>query len=384
LKSSRSSSSTPRRPRRARRRPLDARERLRRPVVEAGAVGQPGERVGEGAPRELGLERGTLGHVAGVVDHAAHGRVVQQVDAHPLDRAPRAVGAADAVPAARERARRGEARRELRRHAGRVVGVDERDRRPSHHRVGRVPVLALHGRAHVGHATRGVDHEDHVGRVLHERTEPRLAAPQPLHGAAQRLGRGVEAQAEEAQLVERRRRQPRREVAALERADRPARAPHAVGEPRRALEREPPEPDEARRLEHHRAERVRRPGRGGRREGEPDRARGRVDDGGGGELHARGPRQSQRVRRDGREEERQADVAARPERDDGGGDEQRVDAEQRAEVPGPPAPRRAAQSAAPLAAAMRPGRTSRTTHGAGTRSTAASTSAIATLTATTR
>ena len=69
----------------------DARQRVLHAVAQQRAVRQPGQRVVECLVRELRFERCPLAHVAGVEDDAAHGRIVQQVHADALDRAPRAV-----------------------------------------------------------------------------------------------------------------------------------------------------------------------------------------------------------------------------------------------------------------------------------------------------
>ena len=54
-------------------------EELLEPVVEQGAVGQAGERVGEGAALEVVLDLATGGGVVDVDHQAGHGRVGEQV-----------------------------------------------------------------------------------------------------------------------------------------------------------------------------------------------------------------------------------------------------------------------------------------------------------------
>ncbi len=153
-------------------------ERVVEPVGEQGAIGQTRERVVEGLVPEFVLERLAGGDVAVVDDQAGDRRVVEEVLADRLDRPPRAVRVTDAELPGGLRAGRHDDVAEQLLGPFPVVGVDELEGGPALALLGPEPEHPLDRGALV--FDRGIGAQDHVdvGRVLDERTEALLAAPQ--------------------------------------------------------------------------------------------------------------------------------------------------------------------------------------------------------------
>ena len=157
--------------------PLRQRQRVTHPVPEQCPVGEPGERVVERLMGELLLQPLPLAHVAGVEHDALHRGVVQQVGRQDLGMEPGAVLLAEAPL---HRARDAGHQAGIAEERGgplAVLGVEQLRHRLPHHR-GRV--VAQHPRGRGAHEADGAvhpGHHDHVGRVLHQRSEARLVLP---------------------------------------------------------------------------------------------------------------------------------------------------------------------------------------------------------------
>ena len=158
-------------------------------VEEQRAVRQAGQHVVERLVAELVLEGPSVGDVAVVDDHAANGRVVEQVLGDRFERSPRAVGVAGA-----------ELDCDFRAVCGRDVGEPAIDVRP----IVRVdvgghpapdPVLRpapedpFDSRALIADEPVLAEDHDAVRRVLDQRSEALLAAPE-VH-QQQPFGRGL-------------------------------------------------------------------------------------------------------------------------------------------------------------------------------------------------
>jgi hypothetical protein len=158
----------------ARARPPASRSRdgLLEPVVEQGAVGEPGELVVEGAVRELLGELLLLGHVAGVPDQTADGVVVEQVAAQALQHAgpPVAVEHREGHRHT-ELAARGETVHRLA-HDGAVGSDGDGRKRASLPVARRDAEQTLDGRADVADPPVGVGHHGDIGGLLDQGLEP--------------------------------------------------------------------------------------------------------------------------------------------------------------------------------------------------------------------
>ncbi len=176
--------------------PARERQRVADPVAEERAVGEPGQRVVEGLVQELLLEALAFADVADVEHDAANGRVLDQVggDGLGLERGP--VGLAEPpLDGGREAGREAGVAKEghgalpVLRHQERVHGEAEEALR----------IVAQHpGRrgAHEPDRPVGLDHENHVRRVLHEGAETGLVV------AGSRLGEKPDVLADRKELPE--------------------------------------------------------------------------------------------------------------------------------------------------------------------------------------
>ena len=155
-------------------------ERLLEPVHEQHPVRQPGQLVVERPLHQLRLEGLVPADVAGVQDDPAHPGLVEQVGPLHLEPSPRAVAV---LPAQLDRPRPAPLLEQLGvegLRALRVPLVDERPPAGPDQPVRLVAEHALDGGAHVPDRAVGLEHQDHVGSVLHEGAEALLARPEPL------------------------------------------------------------------------------------------------------------------------------------------------------------------------------------------------------------
>ena len=163
--------------------PLDGRALVQDGGVHRDDGDQIGRVLDERAEALLAVPDGVvgafpLGDVARVVDDAADGRVVDHVVPGDLDRAPRPVLVAQPEFHGRvDASARDDVRHGTRGRRG-VLGVDERQEVRPGEFIGIVSEHALKGRTGVERAAMGVHNRDHVGGVLHERSEALLALPE--------------------------------------------------------------------------------------------------------------------------------------------------------------------------------------------------------------
>ena len=147
-----------------------------RTVAQQRAVRESRQRVVERLMGELGLERGPLAHVARVEHDAPHRLVVQQAHTNALDRAPCAI-AVPHPPLERHqcaRPRHGTLQEDL--DCRHVIGMRQLRQRDAFELRRLVAEQTRDRRALVDHAMRGIHDRHEIGRVLHQRPEPRVLA----------------------------------------------------------------------------------------------------------------------------------------------------------------------------------------------------------------
>ena len=179
-------------------------EGLLEPVHEEHPVRQPRELVVEGALHQLRLERLVPADVPGVEDDPPHPRLVEQVGSLDLEPAPRAVAV---LPAELDRPGHAALLEQLSVEGLRALSiafVNERPASRAHQPVRLVREDRLDSGADVPDGAVRLQHEDHVGGVLHQRPEALLARAKPLLVGREAPVRAAETDHPEAQPAHRR------------------------------------------------------------------------------------------------------------------------------------------------------------------------------------
>ncbi len=150
------------------------------PVGEQEAVGEPGERVVGHLVLEAFFERGALGDVAGGEHHPCHAGIVQQVDADDVHRPPAGPPMLEAqLPGAGPAGVAGQFVEQPPQQRA-VFGVSQLHHPLPYEVLRLVSEDGPGGGAGVAQPPAGVDHQDHVGGVLHQGAEAPLTALQRL------------------------------------------------------------------------------------------------------------------------------------------------------------------------------------------------------------
>ena len=150
---------------------------------QGGVAGDQVEHLGLAG--QLALGPLALGDVAAVEHHPADGRVVEQVVGQGLDVAPGPVGGQEPEAEPGAVGQPGQVLAEAGPDVADVVGVDQLEHVLADPGVLAVAEHAPEGRAGVGDAAAGVEHDHHVGGVLDQRPEAGRRVPQGLLGPLQ-------------------------------------------------------------------------------------------------------------------------------------------------------------------------------------------------------
>ena len=147
-------------------------------VAEEGPVRQAGERVVECLVLQLVLEALALGHVAIIEEDTPDRGIVGQVEADRVHPVPAAIRVAQPELGRLLRPARGEQPGDERAEEGGILRMRQVGETAPNALLGFMAEHAFDRVALVRDPRLGVDHRDHVRRVLHERAESGLAPPQ--------------------------------------------------------------------------------------------------------------------------------------------------------------------------------------------------------------